>query len=173
VVARHLSSAAQLDALRDGELELGLLRSRPPDGELDASVVVEERLGVLLAAGPDPSGRRLESLAGLDWVGFPRADSPAWFDEIVAVLHSHGLNPGRAAPPGESLIAEVKFAAVGAGQAFAFAPENWTQPLPGGVVWVPLIGAPLVRRTWAVWAADSRRRDLALLISELDPAGAR
>jgi molybdate transport repressor ModE-like protein len=173
VTVRHMSSAAQLDALRDGELELGLLRSRPPDGELDAQVVVEERLGVLLATTPDPAGVRLERLAGLDWAGFPRADSPAWFDEIVAVLHSHGLTPGRAAPPGQSLIAEVKFAVVSAGQAFALAPENWAQPLPGGVVWVPLIGAPLVRRTWAVWAADSRRRDLALLISPLDAAGTR
>ncbi|GIM88338.1 LysR family transcriptional regulator [Paractinoplanes toevensis] len=173
VVVRHLSSAAQLDALRDGELEVGLLRTRPADRELDATVVVEERLGVLLASGgevPGPAGVRLETLAGLDWVGFPRADSPAWFDEIVAVLHSHGLTPGPAAAPGQSLIAEVKFAAVSAGQAFAFAPEHWTQPLPDGVVWAALIGAPLVRRTWAVWAADARRRDLARLISLLDSA---
>ena len=171
VMVRHLSSAAQLDALRDGELDVGLLRSRPPDRELDAIVVVEERLGVLLAATepPAPEGVRLESLAGLDWVGFPRADSPAWFDEIVAVLRSHGLQPGPAAAPGQSLIAEVKFAAVSAGQAFALAPEHWTQPLPSGVVWGALRGAPLVRRTWAVWAADSRRRDLGHLISELEP----
>jgi molybdate transport repressor ModE-like protein len=172
---RHLSSAAQLDALRDGELDVGLLRTRPPDGELDAMVVVQERLGVLLAAAevpPGPDGVRLEKLAGLAWVGFPRADSPVWFDEIAAVLRSHGLNPGPAAAAGRSLIAEVKFAAVSAGQAFAFAPEHWTQPLPDGVAWVPLTGTPLVRRTWAVWAADSRRRDLARLIALLDEAHA-
>jgi molybdate transport repressor ModE-like protein len=171
VVVRHLSSAAQLDALRDGELEVGLLRSRPGDRELDATVVVEERLGVLLAATgdpPDPGGVRLESLAGLDWLGFPRSDSPVWYDEIVAILRSHGLQPGLPAEPGQSLIAEVKFAAVSAGRAFAFAPARWTQPLPAGVVRVPLIGAPVVRRTWAVWAADSRRRDLAQLISRLN-----
>ncbi|GAA2509496.1 LysR family transcriptional regulator [Winogradskya humida] len=186
---RHLSSAAQLDALRDGDLDVGLVRSRPADRELDAAVVVEERLGVLLAeasltaglpagltagltaglpAGLATGGEvRLDRLAGLDWAGFPRADSPVWFDEIVAVLRSHGLSPGPAAGPGQSLIAEVKFAAVSSGQAFAFAPENWSQPLPGGVVWAALAGAPLVRRTWAVWAADSRRRDLARLISRL------
>jgi hypothetical protein len=43
--------------------------------------------------------------------------------------------------------------------------------LPDGVVRVPLIGAPLVRRTWAVWAADSRRRDLGLLVARLDRTG--
>ncbi|MEV4350458.1 LysR family transcriptional regulator [Actinoplanes sp. NPDC049596] len=168
VVVRHLSSAAQLDALRDGELDLGLVRSRPPDSELDALIVVEERLGVLLATTPDP-GVRLDALAGREWVGFPRADSPDWYDEIVAVLRSHGLNPGPAAAPGQSLIAEVKFAAVTAGRAFAFAPEHWTVPLPAGIHWVPLIGSPLVRRTWAVWPASSRRRDLARLIAELEP----
>jgi DNA-binding transcriptional LysR family regulator len=174
VVVRHLSSAAQLDALRDGELEVGLLRTRPPDPELDAMIVVEERLGVLLAATgepPDAAGIRLESLAGLDWVGFPRDDGPVWFDEIAAVLRSHGLSPGLAAAPGQSLIAEVKFAAVSAGRAFAFAPEHWTQPLPEGVVQVPLIGTPLVRRTWAVWAATSRRRDLGTLITKLSAEG--
>ena len=173
VEVRHLSSAAQLDALRDGDLELGLLRHRPPDRELDAMVVVEERLGVLLAATGEPppaAGVRLETLAGLDWIGFPRADNPVWFDEISAVLRSHGVTAGPAAPPGQSLIAEVKFAVVSAGQAFAFAPENWAQPLPDGVAWTALTGAPLVRRTWAVWPADSRRRDLARLIAQLEPA---
>ncbi|GAA2710285.1 LysR family transcriptional regulator [Actinoplanes palleronii] len=171
VAVRHLSSATQLDALRAGDLDLGLLRSRPADRDLDAMVVVEEKLGVLLAATaerPDPDSVRLESLAGLSWVGFPRADSPVWFDEIAAVLRSHGLNPGSPAAPGQSLIAEVKFAAVSAGQAFTFAPEKWTQPLPPSVAWTALTGAPLVRRTWAVWLADSRRRDLAALVSHLD-----
>jgi len=170
VVVRHLPSAAQLDALRDGELEVGLVRTRPPDREFDAAVVVEEPLQVLLAGGPR-EGVRLEALAGLDWVGFPRTDSPAWYDEIVAILRSHGLTPGPPVAAGQSLIAEVKFAAVSAGRAFALAPPDWARPLPDGVVRVPLIGAPIVRRTWAVWAADSRRRDLGLLIAGLDRAG--
>jgi len=167
---RHLASAAQLDALRDGELEVGLVRTRPPDRELDAAVVVEEPLEVLLAGAPS-DGIRLDALAGLDWVGFPRTDSPAWYDEIVAILRSHGLTPGPAAGAGQSLIAEVKFAAVSAGRAFAFAPPRWGRSLPDGVVRVPLIGAPLVRRTWAVWAADSHRRDVGLLIAHLDRVG--
>ena len=72
------------------------------------------------------------------------------------------------AAPGQSLIAEVKFAAVSAGQAFTFAPEKGIQPLPPSVAWTAPTGAPLVRRTWAVWLADSRRRDLAALVSHLD-----
>jgi DNA-binding transcriptional LysR family regulator len=59
----------------------------------------------------------------------------------------------------------VKFAAVNHGQAFALAPEHRLQPLPDNVTWLALAGKPLVRRTWVVWLAESRRRDVARLIA--------
>ncbi|MFE4368393.1 LysR substrate-binding domain-containing protein [Streptomyces sp. NPDC056835] len=105
---------------------------------------------------------------GLQWVGFPRSGSPAWYDEWTAILRSHGLDLGLDAPPGQTLIADVKLAAVGAGRAFALAPSHWQQPLPDRVTWSPLVGHPLVRRTRAVWPADSRRRDLGRFIAALD-----
>ena len=173
VQARHLSSAEQFAALRDGELELGLLRERPSGEQFDAMPVAREELGVLLAAdraealaGRD--GVPLDALGGLEWLAFPRSDSPAWYDELTAILRSHGLDRFTDAPPGQRLIAEVKLAAVSAGRAFALAPPNWSQPVPDAVRWAPLAGRPLVRRTWAVWPADSRRRDLGRLISALD-----
>lgn len=177
VQARHLATAAQIDALRAGELDMGLIREHPLGDDLDAMLVLEERLGVLLAAehaakisGPD--GVRLDALAGLDWIGFPRSGSPAWYDELTAILRSHGIDTGPAAPEGQELIAEVKLAAVTAGGAFALAPPDWCQPTPGSVVWTPLAGHPLVRRTWAVWPADSHRRDLAQLVAALNASGA-
>ncbi len=173
VAARHLSSAEQLDALKAGELDVGLLRERPSGEAFDAMLVTRERLGVLLSAdqaaelaGPD--GVPLDALGSLEWLAFPRSDSPAWHDELTAILHSHGLDRHSDAPAGQRLIAEVKLAAVSAGRAFALAPPNWSQPIPEGVTWVALTGSPLVRRTWAVWAADSRRRDLGRLIAALD-----
>jgi DNA-binding transcriptional LysR family regulator len=173
VQARHLSTSAQLAALRSGDLDLGLLREHPSGQDLDAMLVVEEHLGVLLAtelavklAGPD--GIRLDALAGLDWVGFPRSGSPAWYDALTAILRSHGIDLGPEPPEGQSLIAEVKLAAVGAGRAFTLAPPDWSQPLPESVTWSPLVGHPLVRRTWAVWPASSHRRDLGHLLAALD-----
>jgi DNA-binding transcriptional LysR family regulator len=173
VQARHLSTAAQLTALQAGELDVGLLRERPAGQEFDAMLVVRENLGVLLAveqaaqlSGPD--GIRLDALSGLEWVSFPRAGSPAWFDEVTAILRSHGLDLGPAAPEGQTLIPEVKLAAVSAGQAFALAPPTWSQPLPETVIWSALVGHPLVRRTWVVWPAGSHRRDLANFIAGFD-----
>ena len=66
-----------------------------------------------------------------------------------------------------ALIPEVKLATVGAGGAFAFAPPDWPVTFPETVMWCPLVGHPIVRRTWAVWRADSHRRDLGHLVAAL------
>ena len=166
---RHASSTAQLDELRSGSLDVGLLRSRPSDPSYDAVLAVEEALGVLLAAAradelSGPCGVQLHQLAGLAWVAFARSEAPDWYDQVTATLRAHGISPG---DEGNSLIAEVKFAAVADGQAFALSPPR-DGALPDGIVWRPLVGNPLIRRTWAVWPADSTRRDLAALVAALD-----
>jgi DNA-binding transcriptional LysR family regulator len=171
VQARHLSSVAQVAALRAGELDVGLVRERPAGPGLDAALVVTENVGVLLAADVAEklgSPVRLEELAGLEWFAFPRAGSPAWYDELAAILRSHGLDVGPEVPEEQRLIVELKIPAVSAGGAFAFAPPEWPYPMPDTVRWVPLAGNPIVRRTWAVWPATSRRRDVAAFVAALE-----
>jgi len=174
VEVRHASSAAQFAALRKGELEVALVRDRSPDPAYDAVLAVEEAMGVILAGAragepAGPAGVRLHELSGLRWIGFPRSDTPAWHDQVTATLRGHGISVDHQPQPGESpVIPEVKLAAVAAGRAFALAPDGWSQPLPDGLSWHPLIGDPIVRRTWAAWPADSRRRDIAALIAALD-----
>jgi molybdate transport repressor ModE-like protein len=170
----HASSAAQLAELEMGQIDVALARECPADPRYDAVLAVEETLGVILASVQadnlaDPSGIRLHQLAGMDWTGFPRSEAPSWYDQVAATLRAHGISLDHQSAPREgSLIAQVKFAAVGTGRAFALAPPDWAQALPEGVTWRPLIGNPLVRRTWAVWPASSRRRDLAALVAALD-----
>jgi hypothetical protein len=103
VMPRHLSTAAQLSALRDGQLDVGLVRERPAGADFDAMLVVCENLGVLLASelaaglvGPD--GVRLHALSGLQWLGFPRSNSPAWHDDVTAILRCHGIDVGPRRP---------------------------------------------------------------------------
>jgi molybdate transport repressor ModE-like protein len=190
---RHASSSAQLSALEAGELDLALARERPADPDYDAVLVVEEALGVVLSAEraqelTGPTGVRLHQLAGLEWLAFPRSEAPCWHDQVTATLRSHGISVRSGQEQeggGHSLIAEVKLASVAAGHAFALAPPGWSDSpalrylppgcppadstgLPGGVTWSPLVGNPLVRRTWAVWAAAATRRDLAALVAALD-----
>jgi DNA-binding transcriptional LysR family regulator len=174
VAPQHLSTAAQFNALRSDQLDVGLVRERPSGSDLDAMLVAQECAGVLVSSKvaarlADSDGVRLEQLTELQWVGFPRSSSPAWFDELTGILRSHGIDIGPPVPDGQEPIAAVKFAAVGSGQAFALAPENGLQPLPDDVTWLPLVGNPVVRRTWVVWAAESRRRDIGRLIASFQP----
>jgi DNA-binding transcriptional LysR family regulator len=174
VLPQHLSTAAQFKALRSDQLDVGLVRERPSGSEFDAMLVAQESVGVLVSsktaarlAGSD--GVRLDELAELQWVGFPRSNSPAWFDELTGILRGHGVDIGPPVPDGQELIAAVKFAAVSSGQAFALAPEKGLQPLPDDVTWLPLAGKPVVRHTWVVWPAESRRRDVGRLIASFQP----
>jgi hypothetical protein len=55
-----------------------------------------------------------------------------------------------------------------AGRAFALAPPDWPHPIPNGISWASLAGHPLIRRTWVVWPADSRRRDVGHLVAAFE-----
>ena len=173
VVPRQLSTAAQFAALRDDSLDIGLVRERPAGPEFDAMLVSRENLGILIASdlageliGPD--GVRLDALHRLKWVGFPRVGSPAWFDELTSILRSHGIDVGLPVPEDLELIVAMKFAAVSSGDAFALSPPRRLDQLADAVVWAPLVGNPLVRRTWAVWSASSRRRDIGHFVTTFD-----
>ena len=171
VDVRHAPSARQLAALESGDLDLALVRYRPAGDRFDALLVVREPIGVLLDAErslalAEPSGVPLDRLAGMDWLGFPRSDAPPWYDEVSTILRTHGFGhrvSGSANDP--PVTAEVKFAAVRAGRSFSLAPPGWSTHLPESIQWHPIQGNPIVRRTWAVWPADSRQRDLAALVA--------
>jgi len=174
IVPQHLSTAAQFMALRSDQLDVGLVRERPSGSEFDAMLVAQEPLGVLVSSAlaarlADSDGIQLDQLGKLNWVGFPRSSSPAWFDELTGILRSHGVDTGPPAAEDQELIAAVKFAAVTSGLAFALAPKNGLQPPPDNVTWSSLVGNPVVRRTWVVWPAESRRRDVARLIASFQP----
>lgn len=169
----HSSSSTQLTALRSAELDVGLVRDRPTDPRIDAVLAVREAMGVILATAraeeiAEPTGVHLHRLAGLHWMGFARSDAPAWHDEVTATLRGHGVAVDDQPTDDRPVTAEVKLAGIGTGKAFGLASPGWARPLPEGQVWFPLIGNPLVRRTWAIWSAAARQRDIAALIAALD-----
>jgi DNA-binding transcriptional LysR family regulator len=171
----HLSTSAQLAALRSGQLDVGLVSERPTWPGLDSTLVARENMGVLIAAelgdgvaGPD--GIPLEALAGLQWVAFPRSHAPAWYDEITAIMHSHGIDVAPAAPDGHELISAVKFVAVAGGHAFALSAEKGGPPIPDQIGWFPLTGHAIVKRTWIVWPANSSRRDVGEFVAAFETA---
>ena len=174
VQVRHARSTEQLSALTAGELDMALVRDRPVDRAIDSVLAVEESMGVILtvqraAELARGDGVPLQSLTNLRWVAFSRGDAPAWHDQVSATLRSHGVTgTDWVVEHDRPVTPEVKLAAAGTGNAFALASQGWARPLPDGLVWNRLVGDPLVRRTWAAWQAESRRRDLACLVADLD-----
>lgn len=173
VRVRHLPQRAQESDLRTGGLDVGLLHARPKGDDLDGILVLEEPLGVLLAAphaarlaGPD--GVCLDALADLDWIGFPRQEAPGFHDEVAAALRNHGLSIGDGEWDGRVLIPEVRFTEVAAGHGFSLAPAWIARQIPGSLAWRPLVGDPIVRRTWAAWTASSHRRDVGHFVAAFD-----
>src|SRR5262249_61147436 len=90
-------------------------------------------------------------------------------DDSPAAVSSPWLCPVPIPSECTFLVGEVKLAAVAGGGAFSLAPPNWQQPLPDSVRWYPFVDHPIVRRTWAVWPAESRRRDIGSLFSLFAP----
>jgi DNA-binding transcriptional LysR family regulator len=170
----QLSCPAQLAALKEGALDLALIRERPVDEGLDVALLAEEPLGVLMAAEQahnldlGTADVLLEELASLKWMGFTRSDSPAWHDHVVAVLRNHGIKIGTETSEAAELPPAVKLAQLSMGGQFALVPRGCFPELPETLRWLPLVGEPLVRRTWTVWPSWSRRRDVALLIAAME-----
>ena len=170
----QLPCPLQLAALKKGELDLTLLTEHPPEDGLDVALVAEEPLGVLIAAeeakrlnlhGAD---LRLDNLAGLSWLGFPRSDSPAWYDHVVAVLRNHGITTNIEVAEATELAPAVRFAQLSMGGRFALTPRGRMHDFPQTLQWLPLVGEPLTRRTWTAWPSWSTRRDLGLLVAAME-----
>jgi DNA-binding transcriptional LysR family regulator len=169
----HASGTTQLAALQAGELDVGLVRDRPTDPQLDIVLAVREAMGVILNTARaeeirGDTGVHLHRLAGLHWMGFARSDSPAWHDQVTATLRAQGIVVDDQPTDDRPVTPEVKLAGIGTGRAFGLASPGWGQPLPDGLEWYPLVDNPVVRRTWAVWPAATRHRDVAALIAALD-----
>ena len=171
---RRLTIATQLAGLHGGALDVCFMNERPAGHDLHSMLLAVEHLGALVShsvaarvAGPE--GIRLDTLAGLEWLGFPRSSSPAWHDRVAAVLRTHGIDPddgeGRRDDFG---IPSVVYTAVSGGHGFALAPAHWAHPVTDTVTWIPLADDSVVRTTWAVWHANCRRRDVAQLIQALE-----
>ncbi|MGV9803785.1 LysR family transcriptional regulator [Mycobacterium sp. NPDC003449] len=170
----QLPCPTQLAALKKGALDLALITERPTEEGIDVALVAEEPLGVLLAADEAHSlnlcttNLRLDDLTSLEWLGFPRSHCPAWYDHVAAVLRNHGIAISADTAETTELAPAVKLAQLSMGRRFALAPRPPLQELCQTLLWLPLVGQPLVRRTWTAWTAWSTRRDLALLVAAMD-----
>lgn len=175
IAGHHASTSAQWSSLRGGQLDVALVRELVPGDDYDSLLVIEDRLGVVLTRAradelTSPDGTiELSALRGLTWNGFARSDTPSSYDQVASVLRSHGIRVSDAPDDRRPITSEVKLAAIADGSRFALALPDF--PVVDGVVWRPLAGDPVIRRTWAVWRADETSPAVAAVAAALEHAG--
>ena len=148
-------TSAQLVALADGRLDVGLVREAEPSTEVAVEHLVSEPL---LAALPDD--HRLAGLEEIDpaeladepFVLWPRTLGMAFFDIITAYCRGHGFSPRIVA---EGADIETQLGLVAAGLGVSLQPAYYANLRPPGVVFRPLAGdVPMVALQVAWRRAD-------------------
>jgi DNA-binding transcriptional LysR family regulator len=152
----ELASAPQLQQLRDGILDAGLVRLPMRDDELNFEVIFTERLVVVLPSDHRLAGETridLAKLAEETFITLPRRIEPGFYDRSVAQCYEFGFGP--------KLLEETRgFAAmigmVGIGMGVTLIPATSAAPQ-----WPNVVVRPLTRTSIGLELALVRRRDVA------------
>ncbi len=125
-----MPTGAQLNALRQGEIDAALVYNPPEDEDLVSTEL--ESHSVMLAVPHDSplAGRdsvRLADLSRLNFVGFQRRVSPTYHDDLTAAFHGAHFAPNFVA----EMTNETDMLALvstGAGVALVNSCQRWRQP---------------------------------------------
>lgn len=93
----ELMSVQQIEALKAGRIDIGFGRIRSNDPGVERTVLREERLVLAipprasLAASSGPVS--IEEIAGERLIVYPRQPRPSFADQVLSLLHDHGVRP--------------------------------------------------------------------------------
>jgi LysR family transcriptional regulator, benzoate and cis,cis-muconate-responsive activator of ben and cat genes len=153
LVLREMSTPAQVQALRTGEIDVGLLRVPADTADLVVHAVRDDRMALMLPdAHPLAKKSRipLRALAREPLILFPAAPRPSWADTVVAACREAGFEPIVAQEAMESATV-VSFVAAGVG--IAIVPEGLKVLARPGVVFKLVAPPAPVTRLAAVHRA--------------------
>jgi DNA-binding transcriptional LysR family regulator len=168
IEVRELTTPAQLAALHDGSLDLGLVREPIDDDTLARRSLLVEELGVALPADHLLASREslaLRELAGELFVCFPRPWAPALHDVVVDALHETGTE----ARFQDSSSVGTTESMVAAGLGLTLSAPAWLEHADG-IVWRPLTDVRIEIRTAAAWRPANRSALLRALVDSLPAA---
>jgi DNA-binding transcriptional LysR family regulator len=168
IEVRELTTPGQLEALRAGSLDLGLVREPVDDTRLSRRTLLVEPLGVSLPATHPLAGREsltLSELAGDLFVCFPRPWAPSLHDVLVDALRERGIE----ARFEDSAQLSTTVGKVAAGEGITLSAPPWLDGVPG-IVWRPLTDGQIEIRTAAAWRASNRSPLLRALVDLLPAA---
>lgn len=161
------TTGEQIERLRDGELDVAVVRHPLSTVGFESGTVVSRPLGVVLPRThrlADAAIVRLDELRGDPLVLFPRAMAPTLYDEIVHTCRDAGYLPAAIQHArNQSFVHGV----VSAGRGVHLNEDPWSE-LPEGLVWRPIVGEPLHWRSSALWVASRRSSVTDSLVAAID-----
>jgi len=114
----EMTTMMQLQALKEGTIDVGFGRIRGEDPAIRRIVLREERLIVAMSPGhalaASDAPLRLLELQTETLIVYPKAPRPSFADQVLATFSEHGLKPGKVLEVGELQIA-IGLAAAGQG----------------------------------------------------------
>lgn len=93
----ELMSVQQIDALKEGRIDVGFGRVRHTDPNVASIVLREERLAAVVPVGSEMAQEStplpIHRLADQKLIVYPKEPRPGFADQVLSVLHSHGVQP--------------------------------------------------------------------------------
>lgn len=141
----HMDTAAQLTALVDRRIDIGVVREAAATRALDNERLVSEPLVAVLPEGHPLAAAEtvaVRSLADEPFVLWPRMLGPDFFDRIIAYCRKHGFNPRIVAEGGD---VDTQLGLVAAETGVSLQPAYYADLRRSGIAFRPLEGdAPRV-----------------------------
>jgi DNA-binding transcriptional LysR family regulator len=141
IVLRELAPQHQIEALRDGSIDVGFLRAPVSEPGISAELVRREALVAALPSGHPLASRKVIPLALMakePFVMFPRVRGPAYFDQLVRLCNDAGFTPRIVQEAPQLDIVSL----VAAGLGVALLPSSIRKIRRSGIVLRPLVGSP-------------------------------
>jgi DNA-binding transcriptional LysR family regulator len=143
-----ISTADQVQALRSGKIQLGLVRL-PVPAEFAQERLMEDRLALVV---PQADAARRLSLATMHHAPFvllARDRAPGFYSHVLRLCAEHGFSP-RVVQETNEFHTVLAFVAAGIGAGFVSESFIRSRPVPAGIRAYPLTGRTA---RWAVGAA--------------------
>jgi DNA-binding transcriptional LysR family regulator len=161
MVLRELSPQQQVDALREGRIDVGFVRAPFEEPGLTSELVRSEPLVVALPSGHPLASRKALTLSLLSkepFVLFPRVRGPAYFDLLMRLCHEAGFTPRIVQEAPQLDLVSL----VAAGLGVSILPSSIRRIRRAGVVLRPIVGSPQTELLVA-WSV----RNSSLVLREL------
>jgi len=175
IECHHMTSDEQASALHDGRIDVGLVRSLPPDPDISYKTISRDPLYVALPAQHPLSSMNtvpVSALADQPFVMWDRNHSAGLATRVKDLCREHGFTPKVAF---EVVNAQALLSLVAGGLGIAVVPEPALRMRQAGLTYKRLRGKNTFAQLLLAWRRDNKRELLshfnALIVDE--PANAR